>query len=49
MYGHEHVAKLLIECGAPIAAVDKVCKLVLFYVNNIVSEQHSISIMGFYL
>ena len=48
MYGHEHVAKLLIECGAPIAAVDKVCKLVQ-YVNNIVSEQHSISSMGFHL
>ena len=40
--GHEHVAKLLIERGAPIAAVNKVCKLVQS-VNSTVSVQNSIS------
>ena len=48
MNGHENVAKLLIERGASIAAVDKVCKLVQS-VNNIVSAQHSISGMCFHL
>ena len=36
MYRHENVAKLLIDRGAPIAAVDVVCKLVQS-VNNTVS------------
>ena len=48
MKGHENVAKLLIDRGAPIAAVDKVCKLVQS-VNNTVSVQHSISSMCFHL
>ena len=44
MYGYEHVAKLLIERGAPITAVDKVCKPVQSV--NIVSVQHNICNLG---
>ena len=48
MNGHENVAKLLIDRGAPIAAVDEVCKLVQS-VNNTVSVHNSISSMCLYL
>ena len=48
MYRNENVAKLLIERGASIAAVNKVCKLVQS-VNNTVSVQNSISSMCFHL
>ena len=48
MYGHENVAKVLIDHGAPIVAVNKVCKLVQS-VDNTVSVHNSISSMCFRL
>ena len=48
MKEHEHVAKLLIERGAPIAAVDKVCELV-WSIDSIVSVKHSNCSMFFHL